>query len=80
MRHSLVLKSVDRSLRAHSAMLLMPSASHQPYRRVIYNGFSAENVGASGTSHHRSRPRLSVVSLNMPLEEGLLDQLVRSRE
>jgi len=55
--------SVDRSLRAHSAMLLMPSASHQPYRRVICNGFSAENVDASGTSHHRSRLRLSVVSL-----------------
>ena len=55
-----VAKSVEGSLRARSATRLVQSASHQPHRRAVSDGFGAEDVDTSGTSVHRYRRCLSI--------------------
>jgi hypothetical protein len=57
-----IAKSVDGSLRAPSAMRLMQSASYQPHRRAVSDGFSAEAADTCGTSRPRHRCFLDISS------------------
>jgi hypothetical protein len=59
-----IAKNVGASLHARSATHATPSASRQPYRRAVFDGFDAEHADTSGTSRHRYRPGLDIVFLS----------------